>query len=225
ILKLEKTKTTQHNEIATQQKEIASLKRRVKQIKKKNRSRTHRLKRLYKVGLSARIESSGDEVSLGEDTSKQGRIDAIDADEEITPVSVQNDADKEMFDVDALNKVVEVSNTAKLIIDVAQVSVAGNIVSTASIPFSAISVATTVSTATTTTATIIIVDEVTLDQALKEMKSINPNVKWLVIQELSESITTISSQQPQDKAFSLASLSSSLNLACNFKAASSSSLI
>nr|GFA49659.1 hypothetical protein [Tanacetum cinerariifolium] len=164
----EKTKTTQHNEIATQQKEIASLKRRVKQIKKKNRSRNHRLKRLYKVGLSARIESYGDEVSLGEDASKQGRIDAIDLDEEITLVSVQNDADKEMFDVDALN--IEVSNTAKLIIDGAQVSVAGDIVSTASIPFSAISVATTVSTATTTTATIIIVDDVTLDQALKEIK-------------------------------------------------------
>nr|GEZ01484.1 hypothetical protein [Tanacetum cinerariifolium] len=42
------------------------------------------------------------------DTSKQWRIDAIDADEEITLVSVQdevvrNDADKEMFDVDVLN--------------------------------------------------------------------------------------------------------------------------
>ncbi|GKD18179.1 hypothetical protein Tco_1207337, partial [Tanacetum coccineum] len=42
VLYLEKTKTTQHNE-------IASLKRRVKKLEKKNRSRTHRLKRLYKV--------------------------------------------------------------------------------------------------------------------------------------------------------------------------------
>ncbi|GKC65584.1 uncharacterized mitochondrial protein-like protein [Tanacetum coccineum] len=63
ILDLEKTKTTQANE-------IASLKRKVKKLKKKNRSKTHRLKRLYKVGSTARVESSGDEESLGEDASK-----------------------------------------------------------------------------------------------------------------------------------------------------------
>ncbi|GKD77641.1 hypothetical protein Tco_1340262, partial [Tanacetum coccineum] len=66
VLDLEKTKTSQDNE-------IASLKRRVKKLEKKSRSRTHRLKRLYKVGLTARVESSGDEESLGEDASKQGR--------------------------------------------------------------------------------------------------------------------------------------------------------
>nr|GEV11325.1 hypothetical protein [Tanacetum cinerariifolium] len=48
-------------------------------------------------------ESSGDEESLGEDASKQERrIDAIDADEDIMLVSVQDNADKEMFDVDTL---------------------------------------------------------------------------------------------------------------------------
>nr|GEU43403.1 uncharacterized mitochondrial protein AtMg00810-like [Tanacetum cinerariifolium] len=57
VLDLEKTTTTQRNE-------IDSLKRRVKKIKKRNRSRTHKLKRLYKVGLSARVESSGYEESL-----------------------------------------------------------------------------------------------------------------------------------------------------------------
>ncbi|GJW76929.1 uncharacterized mitochondrial protein-like protein [Tanacetum coccineum] len=56
---------------------LLSLKRRVKKLEKKN--------------------------SLGEDASKQGRINAIDADEKITIVSVQDDADKEMFDVDAFN--------------------------------------------------------------------------------------------------------------------------
>ncbi|GJT71435.1 hypothetical protein Tco_1030721 [Tanacetum coccineum] len=96
VLDLEKTKTTQQNE-------IASLKRRVKKLEKKSRSRTHKLKRLYKVGLTARVESSRDEESLGEDASKQGRINAIDVDEQITLLSVQDDADKEMFDVDALN--------------------------------------------------------------------------------------------------------------------------
>ncbi|GJX69763.1 hypothetical protein Tco_0305490 [Tanacetum coccineum] len=91
VLDLEKTKTTQANE-------IDSLKRRVKKLEKKDRSRTHKLKRLYKVGLSAWVESSRDEESLGEDASKQGRrINAIDADEGITLVNVQDDA--KMFDV------------------------------------------------------------------------------------------------------------------------------
>ncbi|GJY57475.1 putative ribonuclease H-like domain-containing protein [Tanacetum coccineum] len=94
VLDLEKTKTTQGNE-------IASLKRRDKKLEKKYRSRTHKLKRLYKVGLSDRVESSGDKESLGEDASKQGRrINAIDADEDITLVNVQDDA--EMFDVNTL---------------------------------------------------------------------------------------------------------------------------
>ncbi|GJT34054.1 hypothetical protein Tco_0924473 [Tanacetum coccineum] len=51
--------------------------------------------------MSRRVESSGDEDSLGEDASKQGRrINAIDADEDITLVNVQDDA--EMFDVNTL---------------------------------------------------------------------------------------------------------------------------
>nr|GEV79542.1 retrovirus-related Pol polyprotein from transposon TNT 1-94 [Tanacetum cinerariifolium] len=57
VLDLEKTTTTQRNE-------IDNLKRRVKKLEKKNRSRTHKLKRLYKVGLMAKVESSGDEESL-----------------------------------------------------------------------------------------------------------------------------------------------------------------
>nr|GEX32381.1 uncharacterized mitochondrial protein AtMg00810-like [Tanacetum cinerariifolium] len=70
VLDLEKTKTTNHNE-------IASLKRMVKKLEKKNRSRTHKLKRLY----------------------KGRRIDAIDVDEDITLV---NDVDNEIFDVNML---------------------------------------------------------------------------------------------------------------------------
>ncbi|GJW37273.1 hypothetical protein Tco_0060193 [Tanacetum coccineum] len=91
VLDLETTKITQGNE-------IASLKRRVKKLERRNRSRTHKLKRLYKVGLTARVKYSRDEESLGEDASKQGRISDIDADDDITLV---ND-DNEMFDVDAL---------------------------------------------------------------------------------------------------------------------------
>nr|GEW07740.1 hypothetical protein [Tanacetum cinerariifolium] len=74
--------------------------RMVKKLEKRNRSRTHKLKRLYKVGLTARVESFRDEESLGNDASKQGRrINAIDADDEITLV---NDADNEMFNVNDL---------------------------------------------------------------------------------------------------------------------------
>ncbi|GJT41022.1 hypothetical protein Tco_0940887 [Tanacetum coccineum] len=166
--------------------------RRVKKHEKKDRSRTYRLKRLYKVGLTARVESSVNEESLGEDASKQGRIDAIDADEEIILVSVHDvhvSAGEEVFvaEQDVVEEVVEVINTAKLIIDAAQVSAAGDIVSTAS-------AATTVSAATTTPATIKTVDDITLAQPLKEMKSTNPKKKGVVIQDLGESTTTISSQ-------------------------------
>ncbi|GKD78356.1 hypothetical protein Tco_1340977 [Tanacetum coccineum] len=62
VLDLETTKTTQANE-------IASLKRRVKRLEKK-RLRTHGLKRLYKVGLSRRVEPSEDEGLGEEDASK-----------------------------------------------------------------------------------------------------------------------------------------------------------
>ncbi|GJX41512.1 hypothetical protein Tco_0256502 [Tanacetum coccineum] len=154
-------------------KRTTSLKRRVKKLEKKHRSRTHRLKRLYKVGLTARVESSDDEDSLGKDASKQGRIDDIDADEEITLVSVH---DMNVYaGEEVVEEVVEVINTAKLIIDASQVSAAGDKVSTSS-------VATTVSASTTTTATITTVDDITLAQALEEMKS-----------------TQLSSQQSQDK--------------------------
>ncbi|GJS12604.1 hypothetical protein Tco_0407076 [Tanacetum coccineum] len=114
VLDLEKTKTTQHNE-------IASLKRRVKKLEKRNRSRTHKLKRLYKIGFSTRVESSDDEEILGEDASKHGRkIDDIDADEEITLFNVH--ADDEMFDVNALNgEEVFVARQNEEVVDAAQV--------------------------------------------------------------------------------------------------------
>nr|GFC26346.1 hypothetical protein [Tanacetum cinerariifolium] len=71
VLALEKKK-------ATQAPEITSLKRRVKKLKKKQRSRTYKLKRLYK-----------------------GRIEAIDANEDITLVNDQDDA--EIFNVNDLH--------------------------------------------------------------------------------------------------------------------------
>nr|GEY59752.1 hypothetical protein [Tanacetum cinerariifolium] len=87
LLRLETTKTAQA-------KEIANLKKRVKRLERKRKSRSHWLKRLYKVGLCARVESSVDEESLGgEDGSKQGRISDIDANQDIYLVNVHRDED------------------------------------------------------------------------------------------------------------------------------------
>nr|GFA81625.1 hypothetical protein [Tanacetum cinerariifolium] len=127
VLDLEKTKTTQALK-------IDSLKRRVKKLEKKQRLRTHKLKRLYKVGLSARVESSDDNEDLGDDASKQERkIHDIDVDEDITLV---NDQDDEQI-IDA------------------------------------------------TTATIL-VDEVSLAQALAELKHTKPKAKGIVFHEPEE---------------------------------------
>nr|GEZ61821.1 hypothetical protein [Tanacetum cinerariifolium] len=87
VLNMETTKTAQANE-------IANLKKRVKRLESERKLRTHGLKRLYKVRLSARVESSVDEESLREDyASKQERISDIDANQDIYLVSVHRDED------------------------------------------------------------------------------------------------------------------------------------
>nr|GEW83967.1 hypothetical protein [Tanacetum cinerariifolium] len=171
VLALEATKTSQAQE-------IDSLKRRVKKLKKKRRSITHKLKRLYKVGLSAKVESSDDEGLGEEDASKQGRIiDDLDADEDITLVN-----DQEMFDPDKDlqgEEVVvehEVVADKELIVDTAQVSVA---------------------------ATTVTIDDITLTKALKALKTSNPKIRGIVIKDHGEpsesrTITTISSKKSQD---------------------------
>nr|GEV94059.1 hypothetical protein [Tanacetum cinerariifolium] len=158
VLDLEKTKITQRNK-------IDSLKKRVKKLEKRNRSRTHKLKRLYKVGLNARVKSSRDEESLGEDASKQGRrIDTIGADEDITLV---NNADNEMFDVDALGceEVFVAGKNEKVvekIVDDAQVS-------------------TDVTTVTT--------KEIIMAQALEALKTSEPKAKIIIKSDLYEEAT------------------------------------
>ncbi|GJV00962.1 hypothetical protein Tco_1330232 [Tanacetum coccineum] len=182
VLDLENTKTAQAQE-------ITSLKKRVKKLEKKGGSRTHKLRRLYKVGISARVVSSV-EASLGdqEDASKQGRkINDIDADEDIT---LENVHDAEMFDVNDLHGD-EVFVEKE--VPVKEVSAVGK-VNTASI-------ATTVSAATITE------DEITLAQALAELKSVKPKVttatttttKGILLQEPSESTTTTTTPS-KDKA-------------------------
>nr|GEV92458.1 hypothetical protein [Tanacetum cinerariifolium] len=73
---------------ANQALEIRSLKRRVTKLENKASKITHKLKLLYKIGSSTRVESSEDAV-LGdqEDASKQGRmIEDLDADEGVALV-------------------------------------------------------------------------------------------------------------------------------------------
>ncbi|GJV78350.1 hypothetical protein Tco_1509934 [Tanacetum coccineum] len=68
------------------------------------------------LGLTAKVESSDNEESLGEDASKQGRINDIDVDEEITLVSVQN-VDEEMFDVTVLDEQEVAAKDVNLTVD------------------------------------------------------------------------------------------------------------
>ncbi|GKG05701.1 hypothetical protein Tco_0325787, partial [Tanacetum coccineum] len=139
VLALENTNTSQATKIAT-------LKERVKKLEKKRRSRTYKPRRLYKVGLSRRIESS-DDASLGtqEDASKQGRkIANLDADTEVTLIDEtqgRNDEDL-MFDTGVLNgdevfkdPMVNATTTTSLIPVSASdpVTTAGEVVTTASV--------------------------------------------------------------------------------------------
>ncbi|GJW96831.1 hypothetical protein Tco_0178639 [Tanacetum coccineum] len=136
--------------------------------------------------LTARVESFGDEEILGEDASKQRRINAIDADEDITLVNVQDDADNEMFDVNVLGSeevfiAGQNENVVEEVVDAAQVS-------------------------TATTTVTITTEEITLAQELEALKTSKPMVKGIVFQEPGKSTTTtttttttISLQQSQEK--------------------------
>ncbi|GKD98036.1 hypothetical protein Tco_1381933 [Tanacetum coccineum] len=135
-------------------------------LEKKGGSRTHKFKRLYKVGRSARMISSN-EASLGdqEDASKQGRkINDIDKYAEITLVDEAQGryGDNLIFDI----------------------------VSTAD-PVTNVSVKVTIASATTTTN-----DDLTLAQTLMEIRSARPKAKGVVFREQGESTTiTIRPQQ------------------------------
>nr|GEY72415.1 hypothetical protein [Tanacetum cinerariifolium] len=188
--------TSAHTRTKTaQQPKIDGLERSVKKLKKKQRSKTHKLKRLYKVGLTARVISSSDNEALdNEDTSKQRRIDEIDANEDIALVSTHDDVsnqdnifqDKGIKDVGE-EEVVEVVTNAKMIIDAvtdaAQVTTA-----IADIPVSA---AETI----VTTALTIIAESTKINTEVTQA----PKRKEVMIQEPEETTTTkiASSQQSQ----------------------------
>ncbi|GJU64706.1 hypothetical protein Tco_1246541 [Tanacetum coccineum] len=196
VLDLENTNTAQAQE-------ITSLKLRVKKLEKKGWSRTYKLKRLYKVGRSAR-EISSDEASLGdhEDASKQGRkIDDIDKDAKITLVHETQGryGDEEMFDTCVLDgdevlaepevtdkdvnlSVDEVTLAQALAaLKSAKVQEKGDVIKEPSIPVSIVTASTKDSAATTTTATI------------------STPRKGIVFQEPCTTTTTISSQQPSQE--------------------------
>ncbi|GKB31537.1 hypothetical protein Tco_0870938 [Tanacetum coccineum] len=87
-----------------QAKEIADLKKRVQRLERKKKSRATGLKRLKKVGMSRRVESSEDQESLGGhvDASKQGRsIEDIDKDANVSLVddTQWRSDDADMFDI------------------------------------------------------------------------------------------------------------------------------
>ncbi|GJW64591.1 hypothetical protein Tco_0116475 [Tanacetum coccineum] len=160
VIDLENIKTAQAQE-------ITSLKLRVKKLEKKGGSRTHKLKRLYRVGRSARIVSS-DEASLGdqEDASKQGRkINDIDKDAKITLV----DKTQGRYGDDIMFGVSDLAGE--------EVFVAEQGVSDKDVNLS--------------------VDEVTLAQALTTLKSEKVKEKANVVEEPKQAPTPIvSSQQP-----------------------------
>nr|GFA23839.1 hypothetical protein [Tanacetum cinerariifolium] len=160
--------------------QIDGLERKVKKLEKKQRLRTHKLKRLYKVGLTTKVISSSDDEALDEeDASKQERIiDDLDADEDITLMS-----DQEMFDADKDLQGGEVVVEQEVVadkestVDVAQVSAA---------------------------ATTVIINDITLAKALEALKTSKPKIIRIVIkdhEETSESrtTTTISSKNSHDK--------------------------
>ncbi|GKA46329.1 hypothetical protein Tco_0739212, partial [Tanacetum coccineum] len=164
------------------------------EAKEKEMSRTHGLKRLYKVGMSARIDSSDDEASLGDqdDASKQGRkIHNIDVDEDIT---LENVHDVDMFRVHDLDGDEVFVETEELVINAAT--------TTSTIP---VSVAKDLSDV-----------DMTLAQALAELKSTKPKAvtiaatittitvtrhkaKGLVIQDQEQASTPITSSKDKGK--------------------------
>ncbi|GJT00305.1 uncharacterized mitochondrial protein-like protein [Tanacetum coccineum] len=151
VFDVEKTKTSQAAE-------TTELKERVKRLEKKVGSRTYKLRRLYKIGRSARVVSSEDE-GLGdqEDASKQGwKIDEIDQDAEVTLVDETQGryGDNLMFDTgfldneqDMAEKEVDMAEKDVSIAD--PVTTASEVVTTANVTVSTAKV-TTDSTTTTT---------------------------------------------------------------------------
>ncbi|GKE56929.1 hypothetical protein Tco_1496114, partial [Tanacetum coccineum] len=176
VLALETTKSNQALE-------IESLKRRVKKLEKKASKKTYKLKRLYKVGLSAKVVSSDEEgLDAQEEAFKQGRkIQDIDEDEDIVLENIREE--------DSIS-------TAK------PVTTAGEVVTTASAPTTTIEELTLAQTlieikaAKPKTVTAVTTAATTITTAIT-----TPRAKGIVFHEQEQThIPTVSSQQPTQKS-------------------------
>ncbi|GJU42339.1 hypothetical protein Tco_1195296 [Tanacetum coccineum] len=99
---------------------------------------------LWYLLLSARTNK---EIQLSKSHFRQGRINAIDADEDITLVNIQDDTDKEMYNVVTLAQALAALKSVKP-------KVKGDVIEEPSVPVSDASASTKISDATTTTTTI-----------------------------------------------------------------------
>ncbi|GJT37559.1 hypothetical protein Tco_0937424 [Tanacetum coccineum] len=107
VLDLENTKTTQAQE-------ISSLKLRFKRLEKKGGSRTHKLKRLFKVGRSAQVVSSEDEGVLNDEEVFAG----------------QDVVEKEISTAEPVTTGGEVVTTASVVVSTAEVTTASATITT-----------------------------------------------------------------------------------------------
>nr|GEW64463.1 hypothetical protein [Tanacetum cinerariifolium] len=152
VLSLEQIKTNQAAK-------IKKLKKRVKKLEGKKNKRTHGLKRLYKVRLTARVEYFKEDEGLGdqEDASKQGRITVIDADEDLSLIDETAQDQERINDEDlfGFNDLDEVSTAADEVVTTTK-SVEGIIAATTPL---------------------ISKDDVTLAQTLVEIKAAKPKAK------------------------------------------------
>ncbi|GJU11392.1 ribonuclease H-like domain-containing protein [Tanacetum coccineum] len=179
VLDLQKAKDAQA-------KEIAALKKRIQRLERRKMSRPTGLKRLRKVGMSRRVESSEDQESLGapEDASKQGRsIEDIDADVDVSLVdeTQERQDDDLMFDTGVLEDD-EMHVEAKVDGKDEQStkpddSTAGEAVTTASVDDSVVPTT---------------IEEITLAQTLIQIKAAKPKV-------VTTAATTTTTTRPKDK--------------------------
>ncbi|GKC53388.1 putative ribonuclease H-like domain-containing protein, partial [Tanacetum coccineum] len=138
-------------EKASQALEISSLKKQVKRLEKKVSKRTHKLKRLYKIGTTKRVQSSDDEV-LGakEDASKQVRIhEAMDDEIEAT-----QENDSIMFDTTVLDSEEVVTTVENEVSAAPSIPTVSTDIEVSTAPVSVAPVITSIQTASTIVSTI-----------------------------------------------------------------------
>ncbi|GKA32023.1 hypothetical protein Tco_0718390 [Tanacetum coccineum] len=185
-----------HNLVDAQDKEIVALKKRIQRLERRKMPRPTCLKRLRKVGMSRRVESSEDQERLGapEDASKLGRsIEDIDADVDVSLVDETHETqdddlmfDTRVFEDDEMHVEANVDGKDEQSIKPDD-STDGEAVTTASVDDSVVPTT---------------IEKITLAQILIQIKAANPKVvttaatttkttrpkdKWVVVQEPSKS--------------------------------------